>query len=175
LIGAEAKMTLSDAPLETVLAGGMARMGWVVESALFRAGGGCDERIFIQDESVALRLAACARRLIKLDAAVATAPRAAFHQSGNRCQEHHDAFFAHFNLLRDHPGLPARQRRLLGKRCLSFAWKAVRTDGLKGGSAVFSAYLAATLGLGQAAPRLLEQIAQDMAALPGVRRPETIA
>ena len=173
MIGPNPKMALSDTPLETVLAGGMARMGWVVETTLYRAGGGCDERIFIQDESVALRLAASARRLVKLDAAVATAPKAAFHQSGNRRQEHHDAFFAHFNLLHDRPDLTERHRRLIGKRCLSFAWKAVRTDGLKDGAAIFSAYLTAALGLGQATPRLLDRIAEDMASLPGVRRPES--
>jgi glycosyltransferase involved in cell wall biosynthesis len=171
-IGATPKMAISDTPLETVLGGGLARMGWVVEADLFRAAGGCDERIFIQDESVALRLAAIARRLIKLDAVVASAPTAAFHQSGNRRQEHHDAFFAHFNLLTDRPVLAARLRHLLEKRCLSFAWKAVRAGTLtEGGASILSGYARATLGLGHAAPLLLQRIAQEMAALPNIRRP----
>jgi len=174
LIGSNPKATVSDEPLMTVLDGGLARMGWVVEADLFRAAGGCDERVFIQDESIALRLAAISRRLITLDSVVANGPKALFHQSGNRRQEHHDAFFAHFNLLNDRPALEPRLRRRLGRRCLSFAWKAVRAGTLKdGGGAIFSGYALATLGLTDAAPLLLERIAHDMAALPNIRRPVT--
>jgi glycosyltransferase involved in cell wall biosynthesis len=171
-IGPDAAAMISDRPLETVLQGGLVRMGWVVEAELFRAAGGCDERVFIQDESVALRLAVLARRLVKLEATVASAPKAAFHQSANRSQEHHDAFFAHFNLLNDRPELAPHLRRMLSRRCLSSAWKAARAGTLAGGgAAVFPDYAMARLGLGPAVPSGLRRIAADMAALQGIRRP----
>src|SRR3546814_20810470 len=86
-------------------------MSWLVETALFRAAGGCDPLLFIQDESLSLRLAARARRMIDLRATTGYAPAAATRLSTNKVQQHHDRFFAAYNMLRDRPDLPAELGR----------------------------------------------------------------
>lgn len=167
---ADQAFSISDAPLKTVLAGSFVRMGWMVETALFRAAGGCDERIFIQDESLPLRLAAAARRIAWTEAAIAYAPRAAFHLSSDRRQQHHDRFRAHYNLLGDRPDLPQDVRRQLVARCLSAGWKAVRSGGLGLPPApVLGAYLLAEAGIsGQA---MLPRLAAAFAGMERIRRP----
>src|SRR5690606_21011753 len=96
------------APLDAVLqTRGIVRMAWLVEAALFRAAGGCDERIFIQDEALPLRLAACASRMVDLHAGITCAPPAGSHLSADTRQQHHDRFFAYYHVLRDNPKLTA--------------------------------------------------------------------
>src|SRR3546814_18377999 len=58
-VGNDPDFAVLNAPLADILAGrGFVRMSWLVETALFRAAGGCDPLLFIQDESLSLRLAA---------------------------------------------------------------------------------------------------------------------
>jgi glycosyltransferase involved in cell wall biosynthesis len=159
------------APLAGILAGrGFVRMSWLVETALFRAAGGCDPRLFIQDESLPLRLAAQARRMVDLRATTGYAPAAAMRLSVNRAQQHHDRFFAAYNLLHDRPDLPAGIRAALRQRCLSAAWKAARSGLLRHGRlAVLPHYLAARAGWPVADP-FLGRIAMALAGLDGIRR-----
>lgn len=160
---------VSDAPLKTILNGrGFVRMAWLVEADLYRAAGGADEAIFIQDESLPLRLAAKARRFVDMSAAMTYAPRGATHLSANRAQQHHDRFLAYYHLLRDNPGLPEGLARTARRKCVSAAWKASREGGFaKSQGATLPAYLAAGLGLG--APDL-DGLAAAFAAVPDVRR-----
>lgn len=159
----------SDAPLKTILGGrGFVRMAWLVDADLYRAAGGADEAIFIQDESLPLRLAAKARRFVDMRAAMTYAPRGANHLSANRAQQHHDRFLAYYHLLRDNPGLPGGLARTARRKCVSAAWKAAREGGFaRSQGAILPAYLAAGLGLG--APDL-DGLAAAFAAMPGVRR-----
>src|SRR3546814_7140393 len=77
-VGNDPDFAVLNAPLADILAGrGFVRMSWLVETALFRAAGGCDPLLFIQDESLSLRLAARARRMIDLRATTGYAPAAA--------------------------------------------------------------------------------------------------
>ena len=71
---AEAPHSVSRTPLETVLRGGFVRMALMCRRDIFRAAGGADENIFVQDESLPLRLAARAGRLIDWQAVVIAPP-----------------------------------------------------------------------------------------------------
>lgn len=164
-------VTASETPLATVLEGGFVRMGWLVETELFRAAGGCDERVFIQDESLPLRLAVQAGRLARVNEVIAHAPSAAFHLSTDRRQQHHDRFFAHYHLLRDHPGLPPALRRRLVGRCLSAAWKAVRGGAALESGRATTLVLYALAKAGLLAEPALDRLATAFRAVEGVRRP----
>lgn len=163
----------SDAPLRTIVSGrGFVRMGWLVEAALFRKAGGSDPRIFIQDESLPLRLALHARRLIDLHAAITTASATGGHLSANKAQQHHDRFFAAWNLLCDTADLPAGIAGALTRKCFSAARRACGT-GLEGHRVrIFLDYLLSCLAPGLSRRTELARIAAWLAAMPGIRRPK---
>ena len=97
-------------------------------------------------------------------------PAAAMRLSVNRAQQHHDRFFAAYNLLHDRPDLPAGIRAALRQRCLSAAWKAARSGLLRHGRlAVLPHYLAARAGWPVTDP-FLGRIAMALAGLDGIRR-----
>jgi hypothetical protein len=148
---------------------GFVRMAWLVETELFRAAGGCDERLFIQDEALPLRLAAKARRMIDFRGGVSYAPRAASHLSADKRQQHHDRFFAYYNLLRDMPALPAEDRRRIAATCAAITWKAVRRSGLPlAHVAALVAYLQGKAGFSVPAD-VLDRAAAAFRSLPGIR------
>src|SRR5690606_35871337 len=141
---------VSDSPLETMhRLRCFLRMTWVVETHAFRDSGGCDERIFVQDESIALRLASVAERMIDLRAVMTYAPDMGSHVSSNDAQLLHDRFFAYFDMLQGAHQLLPEQRRLIEKRCISTARKAANRVGLQANSAWTTyAYAKAKLGMG---------------------------
>lgn len=150
---------------------GFVRMCWLVETGLFRSAGGCDPRLFIQDEALPLRLALSAARMIDLQAPATYAPPARKRLSADKGQQHHDRFFAHYLLFRDHPELPPVLQRQLTRKCMSTAWKAVRSD--NSGShrlAVFFRYAASRLGLLSVPEKWLAESVAYFAARPGIRR-----
>ncbi len=169
-LGTMPECIVSDRPLQMVLHGrGFVRMAWLVETALFRTAGGCDERLFIQDEALPLRLAAKARRMIDFRGGVTYAPRAESHLSADKRQQHHDRFFAYYNLLADMPALPAEDRRRIAAVCASVTWKAVQRSGLPlAPLAVLGAYLRGKAGLAVPAD-FLDQAASSFRCLPGIR------
>jgi len=171
-VGPSPVFAVSDAPLATIAAGrGFVRMAWLVTAELFRAAGGCDPRIFIQDESLPLRLGLHARRFVDLRAMVTTASAMGGHLSRARTQQHHDCFLASYNLLRDHPGLPADIARALARKCFSAAWKAVGAglDGRRG--RLLLDYIASRVPWGGPRRDELDHIAQLFRAVEGIRRP----
>lgn len=171
-VGAAPSYVVSDTPLATIAAGrGFVRMAWLVTADLFRAAGGCDPRIFIQDESLPLRLAHHARRFVDLRAAVTTASRQGGHLSKARAQQHHDRFFAAYNMLCDSADLPADVAGALARKCFSAAWKA-SGSALKGhGVRLLIDYLLSRTGLGVPRRGELAHLAALFAAVPGIRRP----
>ncbi|MEK9970981.1 MAG: glycosyltransferase family 2 protein, partial [Ferrovibrio sp.] len=170
-LGAMPDCLASDRPLEMLLRGrGFVRMAWLVETALFRAAGGCDERLFIQDESLPLRLAAHARRMVDFRGGMTYAPRTGSHLSTDKRQQHHDRFFAYFNLLADQPTLPPDIRHGVASACVSTAWKAVRRSGLAlAPLSALGAYLRAKAGM-RVSSDFLERAADAFRGLPGIRR-----
>ncbi|MEZ5931273.1 MAG: glycosyltransferase family 2 protein [Alphaproteobacteria bacterium] len=122
----DAGYRISTAPLETVLGGGFVRMTLMCRRDLFLEAGGADETIFIQDESLPLRLAAKAKRLIDWQATVIAMPvveGAVGKVSENRNQLRHDAFLANLHAIEEtcasHPDLSAK----LYARTVSAYWK----------------------------------------------------
>jgi len=164
--------SVSETPLDTILHGrGFVRMTWLVDTALFRAAGGCDDRLFIQDEALPLRLARHARRFIDFRGGMTYAPQIGSHLSADKRQQHHDRFFAFYNLLQDASGLTAGQRRQIAATCASIAWKAQRRSNLPLATLdALYAYLGGKLGSTISAA-YLRQAATAFRGLNGIRRP----
>jgi glycosyltransferase involved in cell wall biosynthesis len=93
------------------------------------ASGGCDERVFVQDYALALRLAARCRFALS-DTVVMASPEAAGPDrlSCNKAQVLHDLNLALLLFLEDRPELPARYRRMALRRIAARAWKWARRE-----------------------------------------------
>jgi glycosyltransferase involved in cell wall biosynthesis len=168
-IGA-ATATRIDRPLAFCAGRPVTHMALMVERALFLAAGGADEGVFIQDQSLPLRLAAKAPAMLWTEATVCVAPPAAGPGlSGNRVQQNHDRYRAAMGVLAalapEADGL--REVRALAAGAL---YKLDRERGVRHWPTVL-AYLAAKLGRPPSPAWLSAQRAR-VAAVPGVRRPE---
>ncbi len=130
----DAPYTVSATPLETVLGGGFVRMALMARRDTFLEAGGADERIFVQDESLPLRLGLVAKRLIDWQAKIVFRqpdPGGATHVSSNRDQLQHDAFLAAANVLGELPGTHANLASLLYARAVSQHWKMRKRHGAR--------------------------------------------
>ncbi len=125
-----AHYTISETPLAYIMKGGFVRMALMCERSLFFDAGGADEQVFVQDESLPLRLAALAKRFIDWRAIVTVMPSTetkadglGSHVSNDKTQLHHDAFFAYANALeateQTHPDLAPK----LYAKAVSAYWK----------------------------------------------------
>lgn len=171
-IGPEPRHTVSDQPLDTVLGRGFVRMAWLVRRSLFERAGGCDERIFIQDEALPLRLGLHAERLVDLREIVTYVPTGGDHLSQNKAQQHHDRFFANRLFAQDTPALSDTQRRAVYRKCLSSAWKSAREGGFSALKLrILARYLASRLGRDRPDDAALRGMADYFTGLAGVRRP----
>lgn len=164
---------VSGTPLSFVLERSICRMVQMARRETFVGSGGCDERIFIQDESLALRLARVARRFILLDAPVVLVPRVEGELSSNVSQLNHDRFLANLNLLLDFPEIDAADRRRLYRRCVSAFWKQHRF--MKGGwraaySPVFLRYLRSKLARVEPDRGEMQEMGRFFSMLEGIRR-----
>lgn len=172
MIPANATHEVSDAPLEFVLDGRFIRMTQMVVREVFLRAGGCDERVFIQDESLPLRLSYAAKRFVALHAPVMFVPQVEGELSGNKSQLNHDRFLAHYYMLQDFRNLSARASSRLYRRCLSAAWKQLRQshDVRAYTSSVFLRYLFSRLGKPAVNEDYLARLKRYFDELPGVRR-----
>ena len=165
---------VSKKPLETVLSGGFVRMALMCRRDIFKAAGGADPHIFVQDESLPIRLAARAGRLIDWQAdVIAPQPSAdgGLRVSSNRNQLHHDAFLAYRNALHafgsDYPDLAPT----LYARAVSAYWKyAKRQAGAAALKPGFWRYLETKAGAPQPRWDVLSWMADELADIPDVRR-----
>jgi len=167
-------LEVSERPLATLLERrGRVRMAWLVHRDCFQRAHGADPGIFVQDESLPLRLAGAARRIGLCEAAAVCEPKARFNLSADRRQQHHDRFLAHFHYLNAHPELPARLRRGLIDRCLASAGRATKSGLLprRSGFPLRLRRLLLRLGLGLGADTYLATLASQLAQQPGIRRP----
>ena len=92
--------------------------------------GGCDERVFVQDYSLALRLARRCRYGIT-DAPIVAAPECteiADRLSANKAQILHDLSLALLLFIEDNPDLPAHYRRTAWRRIAGRSWKWARRE-----------------------------------------------
>ena len=158
-------------PLSFAAARPITHIALMVARAVFMAAGGCDERIFIQDQSLPLRLGARIDTMLWTDATLAIQPRERPGElSRNTAQQHHDRFFAAYNVLNTLPE-GHESDPVLRRLCASARWKAVR-DGarLPWLSKAFVAYLRSRLG-GLPSDAVLAEIAAHLRKQPGIRRP----
>jgi glycosyltransferase involved in cell wall biosynthesis len=97
------------------------------------ASGGCDERVFVQDYALALRLAARCRFAVS-DTVVMAAPQEADpgRLSHNKAQILHDLDLALLLFLKDWTELPLRYRRMALRRIAGRSWKWARREAGRG-------------------------------------------
>lgn len=160
-----APVRVVDDPLAFAARRQITHMGFLAAADLWRRAGGCDEDVFIQDQSTPLRLSAAAPRLVWTDAAVYTLRPVAGSLSRDRRQQHHDRFLSATRLMRERP------HPMLARMAISAWWKLRRDQGgLAPLSLPFAAY--ALNRLTDLAPgAMLRRATAEFAALEGVRRP----
>jgi glycosyltransferase involved in cell wall biosynthesis len=103
----------------------------LVRSNALRASGGCDERVFVQDYTLALRLARFCRFGISDTPIVAAPGRAELvtdRVSANKAQILHDLNLALLLFIEDSPDLPLHSRRLALRRIAGRSWKWARRE-----------------------------------------------
>jgi glycosyltransferase involved in cell wall biosynthesis len=136
------------------------------------ASGGCDERVFVQDYTLALRLARQCRFGIS-DTSVVAAPDpaevSADRVSANKAQILHDLNLALLLFIVDRPDLPGRYRRLALRRIAGRSWKWARREARR---PLWSRELALCLGalLPWGAPEKCRELLNTFAAHGRVRR-----
>ena len=148
-------------------------MTWLVEKTLFSQAGGCDPRLFVQDESLRLRLTHRARRMINFKSPMMYAPPARYQISRNDRQQHHDQFFCCYDFWCENKELPQSAQAILVRQSVSMAWKATR-DGVLGAGLfkVLLSYLGAKTGFLKPQEKTLEYLAGFFKKIPDIRRPD---
>jgi glycosyltransferase involved in cell wall biosynthesis len=132
--------------------GALLRAIWFTPSNLLigrealQQSGGCDERVFVQDYTLALRLARRCRFGVT-DTPVVAAPErietGADRLSANKAQILHDLNLALLLFIEDNPDLPAHCRREAWRRIARRSWKWARREA---GRPLWSRELALCLG-----------------------------
>ena len=170
----DAPMRLSERPFEMVLEGGFVRMALMCRRALFLKSGGADERIFVQDESLPLRLSAKAKRMIAWQADVIAMPPmidGSEKVSRNKNQLHHDAFLAYRHALDDFSADYPDLAPALFAKAVSAYWKFTRRrPGLALLKAGFWRYLQVKAGKAKPQPAVLAWMQSELAGLDDIRR-----
>lgn len=170
-------LLVSDTPLRFTLKKGIVLPIVLARRELVLRAGGCDEKVFVQDESLALRLALASRRMgliphpcryvLMTEAERKSGAPSSHHLSANVPQQHHDQYLTYTHLL-DEASLTPTQQRWLAKKAVSPWWKSVRGRGLHIG--VFACYLLSKLWPRQMLLLLRRHLDQYFSALPNVRR-----
>jgi glycosyltransferase involved in cell wall biosynthesis len=123
----------------------------LADRAAFLKAGGCDERIFIQDQSYIRRMLLDGAPLLLTEALTVFSP-----PSGESALCNHSPQIDHDNnaslmlLVLDHPEMPAPLKRLALRKCASRGWKWARRveKRLVGTDPAFWAYAASYLPVG---------------------------
>ncbi len=115
--------------LKAVLNGRFTRMGQLIKRSVLQEAGGADERVFIQDESIPLRVARLANGAIKMDANVVLVPKETNNLSKNTNQLDNDRFFANYYMLKDNANKLAKEDRAkIYEKAVSANWKYVKKN-----------------------------------------------
>lgn len=168
---------ISDDPLRFTLKKGIVLPIVLVRREVALRAGGCDDKVFVQDESLALRLALAGRRagliphpcryVLLTEAERQTGTPSAQHLSANVPQQHHDQYLTYTHLL-DQAPLSAMQQRWLAKKAISPWWKSVRDRGFH--PLVLLCYLLSKVVPRQMLWLMRARLDRYFAALPNVRR-----
>jgi len=170
-IPSDAEAQLIAEPLSFAAAKPITHIALMVARAVFMAAGGCDERIFIQDQSLPLRLGARIQTMLWTDATLACQPpERPGELSKNITQQHHDRFFAAYNVLNSLPE-DHESAIVLRRLCASARWKSRRDSGqVPWLSRAFLAYVHSRMG-GIPNDEVLAATASTFRAQKGIRRP----
>lgn len=114
---------ISEHPFKDVLRLNCIGMAVMTTRALFQKSGGCDARLFIQDQSLALRLGFYGKRMAYLNDVVVYAPMPLYSLSRDLTRQHHDGFLAFWYAFREFK----QEERLLYAKMVSVIWKAKRS------------------------------------------------
>ena len=161
-----------DNALWGVLTGRFVRMGQLVKTSVIRKAGGVDERVFIQDESMALRCAFYANGVVRMFAPVVLVPKEDGNFSGNKIQLDHDRFLAHYYFLVGHRyEMSDDILKKLNGRLVSAYWKLTRkTTKLPYLHPVFFRYLACKVFHTMPNFVYLKKVTDRLKKLPNIRR-----
>ncbi|HUN52044.1 MAG TPA: glycosyltransferase family 2 protein [Candidatus Sulfotelmatobacter sp.] len=165
--------TRVDRPLERLIDGHFFGnpSHWLAPRSLLLAAGGSDPRIFVQDVSIELRMAARGAFAL-VDYPVFLSPAAVDgRMSDNQVQTLHDLSLAYANFCAENPDLPLALRRRAARRLTGRAWRWARRRRGKGLLSVdFRRHLQALLALGD--PLVLMRESCESFAGP-IRTPPT--
>lgn len=158
--------------LDGVLHNRFTRMGQLIKTSVLQASGGADERVFIQDESLPLRVAMKANGAIKMSANVVLVPKEIGNFSGNKVQLDNDRFMAYYFAIVDNISrLPKDKLALMNKRAVSAYWKMIKKmrklPYLHWG---FAKYLQVKLCKTQPDLSVLKKMYDEFTRLKGIRR-----
>jgi glycosyltransferase involved in cell wall biosynthesis len=125
----------STTPLSYILENNIMQMCVMCTRELFLKSKGCNENIFIQDESLALNLAKYSQKIISsdlhsvfvlLDKTETKSVRGENRLSRHLEQQHHDMFFTIEDFIQNYPDINEKDKKLLTKKALSTYWKSIR-------------------------------------------------
>jgi glycosyltransferase involved in cell wall biosynthesis len=148
---------------------------WLARADVVRRSGGCDERVFIQDYSIELRLASQGP-FVRLSEPVFLAPYAnPGRLSDNQAQILHDMNLALAHFVAERPDLSRDLARLGLVRAATRAWAWARRHGGKGfASREFGRVCAARLGLLRPTPVNLRATCAAFAETNSIRVPAAL-
>ena len=148
------------------------RMGQLIKTSVLKAANGADERVFIQDESLPLRVAIKANGAIKMSANVVLVPKEIGNFSGNKVQLDNDRFMAYYFAISDHIHDVAKDKlALMNKRAVSAYWKMIKkTHKMPYLHWGFAKYLHTKLRPSQPNLIVLKKMYDEFMGLKGIRR-----
>ena len=148
------------------------RMGQLIKTSVLQASGGADERVFIQDESLPVRVAMKANGAIKMSANVVLVPKEKGNFSGNKLQLDNDRFMAYYYAIVDNKNnLPKDKLALMYQRAVSAYWKMIKkTHKLPCLHWGFRTYLSAKLLKLQPDLSVLQKMYDEFISLKNIRR-----
>lgn len=122
-------------PLSYVIKNNIMQMCVMCTKELFIKSSGCNENIFIQDESLALNLSKYSKKIVSsnlpsvfvlLDQNETKSIRGENRLSRHLEQQHHDMFFTIDDFIQDFPNLDKESKKILTSKAISTYWKSVR-------------------------------------------------
>jgi glycosyltransferase involved in cell wall biosynthesis len=149
------------------------RMGILAERTLWLEAGGADESVFIQDQSLPLRLSAQADRMAYIeDYVYFLRPADDSNLSANVMQQHHDRFFSLLPFLKQDISTDAR--KAIVSQISSTIWKSRRDNGkaLPQLSGAHLQYLLHKITGRENSDKELKATANQLRSLPNIRRPD---
>lgn len=161
---------VSTNPLNTVLNGRYVRMSYLTTKKLYIKSGGADDKIFIQDESLPLRLAYNAKKIITLNEPAIYSAKNDKSLSINKSQQMHDRFYAYYFALIEFKQLSNNDKKLMYKRAISSIWKAKKISASITDKLFFITYLITKISPSNVHIQKLERYKNFMDTLKNVRK-----